>query len=140
MSATRTNDSALALQQQINRQFGLVERPETIETNVYLLTLRNPNAPQLKRSRSNQGNLVNCSPSNGSYQCVNQPISALARFLEDALGAPVIDQTELKDHYNIKFDGGSDPEKLKQTVLDKVGLELVPSRTPIEFLIVDKAN
>jgi uncharacterized protein (TIGR03435 family) len=138
--ANLTNGSAPALQQQINRQFGLVERYETIETNVYLLTLQNPNATQLKAARPSRQNFVTCSPADGSFRCVNQPISALARFLEDALGTPVIDQTGLTNHYNINFNGGSNHEKLKQTVLDKVGLELVPSRAPIEFLIVDKAN
>jgi uncharacterized protein (TIGR03435 family) len=133
-----TNGSAPALQRQINRQFGLVERYETIETNVYLLTLRNPNAPQLKPSRLPGHNFLNCSPMNGIFQGVNQPVSALTRFLEDALGTPVIDQTGLTNRYNIKFDGGSNPEKLKQTVLNKVGLELIPSQMPIEFLVVDK--
>ena len=135
-----TNGSAPALQQQINRQFGLVERYETIETNVYLLTLQNPKAPQLKPSRIRGRSNLDCSPRNGTFQCVNRPISDLARFVEDALGTPVIDQTGLTNHYNISFASGSDPEKLKQVILGKVGLELVPSRMPIEFLVVDKAN
>ena len=67
-------------------------------------------------------------------------MSALARFLEDALHTPVVDQTGLTNHYDINFTGGSDPEKLKQTVLNETGLELVPDRAPIEFLVVDKAN
>jgi uncharacterized protein (TIGR03435 family) len=138
--ANLTNGSAPALLQQINRQFGFVERYETIETNVYLLTLQNPNAPQLKLARLNRGNLVNSSPRNGTFRCVNEPVLALARFLEDALHTPIIDQTGLTNHYDIKFDGGSNPEKLKQTVLDKVGLELVPGQAPVEMLIVDKAQ
>ncbi|HUE37294.1 MAG TPA: TIGR03435 family protein, partial [Candidatus Acidoferrum sp.] len=138
--ANLPNGSAQALQQQINSQFGLVERYETTETNVYLLTLQNPNAPQLKRSRPYERNLVNCSPSDGSFQCVNQPISALTRFLEDALGTPVIDQTGLTSRYNIKFEGGPELEKLKQTVRNEVGLELVPGQAPVEMLIVDKAQ
>jgi uncharacterized protein (TIGR03435 family) len=138
--ANLASGSAPALQQQINRQFGLVERYETIETNVYLLTLRNPNAQQLKPSRIHGRSGVNCSPRNGTFQSVDEPISALARFLEDALGTPVIDQTGLTNLYNISFNGSSNHEKLKQTVLDKVGLELVPTRTPIEILVVDKAN
>jgi len=138
--ANLPNGSGQALQQQINRQFGLVEKRETIETNVYLLTLRNPHAPQLKRSTSNRNNSLDCSPKDGSFRCVNDPIPALARFLEDALGTPVIDQTGLTNRYDINFEGGSDPEGLKQTVLNEVGLELVPGQMPIEFLVVDKAN
>jgi uncharacterized protein (TIGR03435 family) len=138
--ANLTNDSAQALQEQINLKFGLVESHETIETNVYVLTLRNPNAPQLKRTRTKRNNLVNCSPGDGSFQCVNRPVSDLARFLEDALQKPVVDETGLTNHYDIKFDGGSEPEKLKQTVLKEVGLELVPDSRPVEFLVVDKGN
>lgn len=94
----------------------------------------------MRVARLGRQNFVNCNPSNGSFQCANQPISALTGFLEDALDTPVIDQTGLANHYNINFNGSSNHDKLKQTVLDKVGLELVPARMPVEFLVVDKAN
>jgi uncharacterized protein (TIGR03435 family) len=138
--ANLTNGSAQALQQQINRQFGLVERYQVIETNAYLLTLRNPHAPELKPTKSRGYNVCDADPDTGSFRCVNQPVSVLARFLEDALRTPVIDQTGLTNHYDIKFAGDSDPEKLKQTVLNEVGLELVPGQAPVEMLMVDKAQ
>ncbi|HTR41933.1 MAG TPA: TIGR03435 family protein [Pseudomonadales bacterium] len=138
--ANFTDSSSQRLQAQINQQFGFTERYETIETNVYLLMVQNPNAPQLKRSRPTTVSLVNSNPGNGAFRCVNRPMSSLAQFLEDVLHNPVVDQTGLTNHYDINFTGGSDPEKLKQTVLNETGLKLVPGRMPIEFLVVDKAN
>lgn len=128
-----------ALQQEIKRQFGLIGRREMVETNVFLLTLRNSNAPELKPSTSRRGTTSNRTPSEGSYSGVNVPISNLAEFLEYCLKTPVIDQTGLTNRFDIEFVGGSEPEKLKQVVLKEVGLELVPARIPIEFLVIEKA-
>jgi uncharacterized protein (TIGR03435 family) len=34
----------------------------------------------------------------------------------------------------------TNPDGLKQAVLDQLGLELVPSQEPIEFLVVERAK
>ena len=46
---------------------------------------------------------------------------------------------------NLKWDDGKEGqphnfENLKQSLLDQLGLELVPSREPIEVLVVEKAK
>lgn len=140
--ANLTNSSTHALQEEIKKKFGLVGKDELIETNVYLLVLRNPNAPELKRATPDEDG--KCRSSANSFWGVNQPISALVAFLEDRLKTPIVDQTGLTDRYDIEFIAGYDPETLEQnlrhTVLNEVGLELVPARQPVEFLVVDKAN
>ena len=130
-----------ALQQEITKKFGLVGKRELIETNVLLLTLQNRKAPELKLSSAPENEHSSSSnPYAGSYWGVNQPISTLAAFLEDCLKIPVVDQTGLTNGFDTEFIGGSTPEGLKQTVLNEVGLELLPGRAPVEFLVVEKAK
>lgn len=83
---------------------------------------------------------ANRNPATGSYLGVKAPISNLVTFLKDCLKTPVVDQTGLTGNYDIEFVGGSDPEKLKQVVLNEVGLELVPDHMPVEFLVVEKSQ
>lgn len=135
------SDADKALQEEITRHFGLIAHREIIETNALLLTLRNRNAPELKiTSNPNGQNNSNRNPFNGSYLCENMPLSDLARFLEDFLQVPVVDQTGLTNRFDIEFIGGSTPEQMKQTVLKEVGLELVPGQAPVELLVVEKAH
>jgi uncharacterized protein (TIGR03435 family) len=75
----------------------------------------------------------------GSYQCKKQPISNLVGFLEDYFKTPVVDQTGLTDNYDIVLIGDRTREGLKRVVLKELGLELVPGREPIEFLVVERA-
>ena len=130
-----------ALQQEIKKEFGLVARRELIETNVLILTVRNPNAAGLKRSAS--ANLP-VSRSNGFISVHNFPISTLHLLLENniyeknTLGTPIVDRTGLTGYYDLKWD--STPDGLKKAVLDNLGLELIPGEDRVEFLVVDKAN
>jgi uncharacterized protein (TIGR03435 family) len=129
-----------ALQREIKKKFGLVARSELIETNVFVLTVRNRNAAGLRiSSASTNPNTANRDRGSGSYGCKNQPISNLVSFLEDYLGTPVVDQTGLTDNYDIVLIGNSTREGLKRVVLKELGLELVPGREPIEFLVVERA-
>jgi uncharacterized protein (TIGR03435 family) len=129
-----------ALQREIKKKFGLVARSELIETNVLVLTVRNRNAAGLRiSSASTNPNTANRDRGSGSYGCKNQPISNLVSFLEDYLGTPVVDQTGLTDNYDIVLIGNSTREGLKHVVLKELGLELVPGREPIEFLVVERA-
>ncbi len=133
-------DPRKALQQEITRKLGLKAHYVTIETNVYQLVLRNRNAPELKPTTSAHDSNGSQNHWIGSYWCINQSIGALAQFLEDCLGTPVVDQTGLTGNYDIEFIGGSDPEKLKQVVLNEVGLELVSATMPVQFLVVEKVQ
>jgi uncharacterized protein (TIGR03435 family) len=66
--------------------------------------------------------------------------------LEKFLGAPVIDQTGAAQIFSIdlrwKEPGQDDPgqDALKQALLDQLGLELVPSRAPVEMLVMEKVE
>ena len=129
-----------ALQQAVKDKFGLIARRELIETNVLVLTIRNRYATGLRPSVNRVNSFSNRDRGSASYQCVNQPISNLVGFLEDYFKTPVVDQTGLTDCYDIVLTGNSTPEGLQRAMLNELGLQLVPSREPIEFLVVEKVK
>jgi uncharacterized protein (TIGR03435 family) len=134
-----------ALQQEIKQRFGVVAKREIIETNVLLLTVKFSNASGLKPSVK-RGGLE--SMGQGELNCVNEPISALSDYLESYFDIPVLDRTSLKGRFDfdLKWDEQRDqqgqplPDPLKQALIDQLGLEVVPSREPIEMLVVEKVK
>lgn len=139
--ASLPRGNAEALRQEISKQFGVVARRETMETNVLLLTVKVPNAQGLRPSKTNNGESQN----NGldHFSSVNQSVSCVAGFLEGALQVPVVEKTGLTQHFDIDLNWDqNDPQhnSLKQVLLDQLGLELVPSREPIEMLVVEKVK
>jgi uncharacterized protein (TIGR03435 family) len=67
-------------------------------------------------------------------------------LLESYFILPVIDQTGLTNRYDINLTWNqsdhkrSNPDGLKQALLDQLGLELVLTNMPIEMLVVEKVN
>ncbi len=139
--ANLPHDSAEALQNEIRRKFGVVGHLQTVETNVFLLKVKYTNSPGLKPSSSKIGNNQIL---NGGILATNTQVSDLAMDLEVAfLKIPVIDQTGLAGGYdfNLFWDPyGKNPDDLKQALVEQLGLELVPSREPVEILVVDRAK
>jgi uncharacterized protein (TIGR03435 family) len=67
----------------------------------------------------------------------------LAANLEGLLQIPVINQTGVANKFDIDLKWNpNDPQNnsLKQALLGQLGLELVPSREPIEMLVVEKVK
>jgi uncharacterized protein (TIGR03435 family) len=129
-----------ALQQEVRKKFGLTARHELIETNVLALTIRNRNTTGLRPSANRVDSFSNRDRASASYMCVNMPISNLAGFLDDYFRTPVVDQTGLTGTFDIVLNGNSTPEGLKRALLKELGLELVPGREPIEFLVVEQVK
>ncbi len=135
--------NAEALQQQIKKKFGLIERIETRETDVLLLKVKYPNAQDLKRNVSRK---MSMRSGPGEYTCTDQPLSSFAGNLEYRLQIPVIDQTGLVGSFDfhLKWNQSDDQslnlENLKQALTDQLGLELVPTTMPIEMLMVEKVK
>ncbi len=138
--ATLPNGSALALQKEIERKFGVIGKREAHSEDVLLLIVKNPNAPGLKSGRPNRGYHSETLP-DGEMSFVNYPMSHLAVDLQRTLDIPVEDGTGLTGNYDItmKWDR-KDPDGLKQSLLDKLGLELVSTNMPIDMLVVQLAQ
>jgi uncharacterized protein (TIGR03435 family) len=129
-----------ALQKAIQRQFGFAARPETRETDVLLLKVKDPGLLALHASK--RGSKMGFKPSTNSYAYSNFPISMEAQMLEAFSFKPVILQPGLSGNYDITFqwEDVNSREQALANELAQAGLELVPSRETIEMLVVEKAN
>ncbi len=127
-----------ALQREIQRKFGVIVRREMIETNVLNLTVRSSHADGLRRSNARSRTAFSAGP--GSLVCHGQMIYTFVDYLTRSLGTPVIDQTGLHENLDIDLNWDSTTEGLKQATLDQLGLELVPSREPVEMLVVERVK
>jgi len=154
-ASTLDDDAATAFQNEIKKVTGLVGHTETIDTDVFVLKVRTPDAPGLKPPHG---------PVNMHYDirgriiCQGLPLSSvsvpnpsltsigLTKYLEIFLETPVIDETGLTNYYDIdiKWNANSknDPEHnaLKKVLLDQLGLELVPANRPVEILVMEKVK
>jgi uncharacterized protein (TIGR03435 family) len=148
--ANLTSGSSEAIKQLIRRKFGVTGRFAMVETNALFLEVQNPNANGLKLDTT-RDSFQGSGP--GNWSCTNQPLSLLAEMLEEQFRIPVVDETGLTNRYdfNVTWDeygkkvGNQYPnypnlEGLKQALADQLGLELVPSREPIEMLVVEKVK
>jgi uncharacterized protein (TIGR03435 family) len=137
-----------ALQKEAKKKLRVIARVETKESDVLLLKIRNRNASGLKQSREDfqngGGNTREDGP--GSWSCKNSSLSSLAAYLEEYLRTPVIQQTGLTNSFDINLKwkqvnwGNTNPDGLKQALLDQLGFELVSSREPVEMLVVEKVK
>ena len=148
---TLPGDFKKELQTKIRKQFGFVGRMETIQTNVLLLKLQTSDAPGLKPSQGGTRWVTFEGSSGGSQFAVlelcgtNVPISTLTGYLENKLKIPVVDKTGLEGNVDfvLHYPMGwrlADQENLKTSLLNELGLELVPGREPVEMLVVKKTR
>ena len=136
-----------SLQHALKERFGLVAHVEAREKDCLLLRVKNPGAPGLRISKSAEHS--GSEEARGRFSVRDGEISYLAAFLEDSLlGVPVIDRTGLTNAYdidlswNVKDRDWTMPTRpmLDRILSDQLGLELVPSREPIEMLVVEKVK
>jgi uncharacterized protein (TIGR03435 family) len=118
-----------------------------------LLTAKRRGAPGLKPTSSKAGNSFS-SDQVGHLRRTDGPIDYLIYDLQYYLQVPIIDRTGLAGRFDVdltwddekKWDDRTgrfyftNPDGLKQAVLDQLGLDLVPSREEIEMLVVEKVK
>ena len=110
-------------------------------------------APSPEEQRANPGKYRKgfTSMGPGKYDGTGVQIQSLAGQLANALDKPVTDKTGLKGVYDIKLhyrrdetaaDNGdnSDVPSIFSAVQEQLGLKLVPSKGPVEMLVVDAAQ
>jgi uncharacterized protein (TIGR03435 family) len=134
-----------ALRAQIKKQLGLVAHRELREADVFVLLLANPSGAGLAISSGNAGSSSSDQHlGRNGYKFTNMPIDNVSDFLEDSLGKPVVNETELTQKYSgsLTWPPQSDPaarlQAIQAALSAQLGLELVPSRQPVEMLVVDK--
>jgi len=139
-----------ALQKALQRQFGIVCRRETRETNVLFLAIKDPGL--LARHVNTSGKTTSYEQTGNNRIWKNSSITSVTKYLEgQAFDRPVVVQTGLEDRYDITFPPGSPEDnantdfetRLRRSAtagLAQAGLELVPTNLPIEMLVVDKVK
>ena len=134
-----------ALQAEVKRKFGVIGKIETRDADVWLLKVKFPNAPGLKRNTKtgDRGNSFSDIPS--GFHGWNERMFDLAYSLEFRANVPVTDATGLTNRFD--FDLNCTDSDLKNhdwdsvnLALGKLGLELVPTNLPLEMLVVEKAK
>lgn len=144
-----------ALQREIRKKFGLSAGYQTIVTNVLLLEVKYPESDELKRSMRNNKNI---NYRDGEIHELCPTTDDLARFLEMDLGIPVINQTGLTGYHYFTLHWqkkpakrdmnglplypyeNPNPDELKRLLANQLGLQLVSTNRPVEFLVVEKAK
>ena len=135
------------LQAAVKSAFGLKVEKQTNYMNAFILRAKESNARNLTVSAT-EGMDMSTSISSGvaSVNCVGVSIAGIASFLEDRLGAPVIDETGLTNRYDasLKWQQASwakpNLEGMKQAITEQLGLELVADKCPIERIVIDRVR
>ncbi|HEY4417843.1 MAG TPA: sigma-70 family RNA polymerase sigma factor [Verrucomicrobiae bacterium] len=159
--ANLPHDSAKALREEIKRKFGLMGKKEMRETDVLVLKLTNPEVQGLKPANSlkpsmnitakgmtsrHSGRAVDGTFTETWFDATLQ--KSLQGWIERQFQLPIIVETGLTNRFDFAFTyplfPDNDKEKHKQiakeALLNQLGLELVPSREPVEMLVVEKVK
>jgi len=156
MITVATNRPDLLLQGEIKRQFGLVAHREIRETNVLGLKLHHTNAPGLQISKGGRlSNSGSFSDNQFTMAVSNQTFARFASELEQYVGKPVTNRTDLNGSYNFHLRWKwptlvsntwnqaaieQNQVAVEQALRDQLGLELVSTREPIEMLVVERVK
>jgi uncharacterized protein (TIGR03435 family) len=136
-------------QEEIRKRFGYTARREMRNEDVWVMKVKNTNAPWLTPSRGplalpglDHGRATTnpASEQNLMMNFQSYPLSSLLFVTEQWLGKPVIDQTGLSGNYDVKLAWHGGKEELREGILEQWGLELSASNLPIEKLIVEKTG
>jgi uncharacterized protein (TIGR03435 family) len=144
---TLPHDPKKALRQEIRKQFGLIARHENIETNAFLLTVKD--AELLAAHRSKLGNRTYHHQDTAFQSFSNYPISRIAWYCEWWFKTPIILQSGCAGNYDfrrpvyqdIAYDeANAKTREFVRAELKDMGLELVPVTTTVEMVVVEKAR
>jgi uncharacterized protein (TIGR03435 family) len=138
------------LRAELKQQFGLIARTETRTVDALLLKVKVPE--KLKSHLAGNGKPGYAGTFKMSRGLANDAITGfesmqLAELLETIFHKPVLDQSGSDSFYEWKSKAemtpsgkGKSPEDVWRAMIAELGLELVPSREPVEMLVVEKIN
>jgi uncharacterized protein (TIGR03435 family) len=145
--ATLAQGSREAMQQELKFKFGLVGHRTTENLDVLQLRVQHPDGPGLKPPIPGKADAYMKA---GAFHTSDAPLDigngfqGLAAYLEGYFRKTIVDETGITQHFSIDLrwreqNYRDNPDGLKQALLDKLGLELVPATMPVEILVMDKA-
>jgi len=125
------------LQNALALTFQLKAHKETREVDVYVLRRIAGTPPKLTRA-SGVGQSRWGTP--GDVKLIGTPVSGLTRIVERALQLPAFDETGITGNFDMELTWDpAKPETLMGAVRSQLGLELVKTRRPLDYLVVDSA-
>jgi uncharacterized protein (TIGR03435 family) len=151
---TLPNHPKEALKAEIKNRFGLVGHPHILITNILVLKVSNSNAPGLipvhdsNIAKPSSKPPAGWRPTGWRGGWVQYPKTTLYNFALDVefqLKETVRDRTGLTNQFQIELhwiaeNVETEKDAYRKAVLDQLGLELVPSREPLEMLVVEKVK
>ncbi len=132
------------LQSTLHAAFGISTRREIRQADALALRRIAETEPKIRKAAGGQTTPLaggaHASYAGGVIVAVNWNIQGLVDTLQGILGTPVVDQTALEGIYDwdIQYDEGN-PTSLIQAVRDQLGLELIKTKLPVEFLVVEES-
>ena len=142
MMFTLSEDYQKRMQAELVSRFGLTAHVETRTVDVWLLQIKTPNAAGLKKSDGSRQDWIG---RQYGAKIHGQQISGLIGWLEGYFGRPILNQTSLTGSYDLDLDwtphaGQSESTALREMLLNRLGIELVPSREPVDMLVVERVK
>jgi len=108
------------------------------EEDVWLLQATPKAASLLSPTASKHESMCFVNPQSGKLMMVGTSLDDLAPSLEDALGAPVLNDTNLPGEFDASFALPKDSFETAKAALEaNMGLTLVKARRPIDRVVVD---
>jgi uncharacterized protein (TIGR03435 family) len=132
-----------ALRQALRDAFGLVAHPELRQADALVLTAptgRTKTAPATADPAPE--------PGSSDLLLTGDDLPLLAEQLEERLGQPVVNETGLRSSYRLRLraplkDGKAQrptADAVRAALRDQLGLDLVPARRSVEFLVVERVT
>ena len=136
--------SAEAFRQKIKEQFGLVAHIDTVNADVWVLKIGDPEKLKTITSKKARPH-SEIDGVKGTSTIEDKPFSGLADALEGwFLHAPVLDQTGFSGRYDFALQWNVHDRSTRTRMivdeLHQVGLELIPTNLPVEMLVVEKVK
>jgi uncharacterized protein (TIGR03435 family) len=138
LSGAGAEELRAALRRRLESQFGLRIRNDWRQTDVLVLRPA-PGRDSASRRSGPVGADRRLLTLNGS------DFMLLAEQLEERLGRPVVNETDLRGPYELKLEeapfGAGQPVALsavQSALREQLGLELIPGRRVVEFLVVEQ--
>ncbi|MGH9728779.1 MAG: TIGR03435 family protein [Candidatus Acidiferrales bacterium] len=107
------------------------------ETDVYILRELPHQQPKLRAATSAASSHWH---RNGKYAFIGAKVTSLTSLAQASLNLPVFDETGLTGRYDFELTLNGDNEaSIAQAFREQLGLELVPSKRKLEYLVVKSA-
>jgi len=135
----------IALQKELTRKFGIQARMEMRDTDCLVLRPANTGTQGFTPSTSMPGGHALVEKP-GSLSFHQQPAGTLIGTIQRNFKVPIVNETGLDGAYDFTLQWDEpDPKHpnldgLKQALHDQLGLDLVPSREPIEMLVINASK